>query len=485
MGDEKLLLDLGQQFLTNTPQGKKLLAQSAGVKENIEVFTNNPQLIKETYNRNKPQIATFSTKGRVFDQQTNEPIPGVKVEVFLGLYPVKLVKNIKKVKDPQTNIVTEVEEFKYEYDKNGNKELKTDVNGEYSLRFSTVVLPNLNNKVLLQTRVIYTLEGYAPAEQTIISQNGEVLQILPIKSLLNINKAAEIETAKIKKQLNNISSKVMELSSNIAEKTLIASKNRVLGFANVIQERLFPLAFGLMILFGIAKLTQLNQAKCPSDSVLKEIIKRRNSIVRQLNQIWGVIIVNTVFAGLFLFLSKKFVAGKITISSLPFPVSVPPGVGVPFSVISQLEDVKSLLGDLSGTFKELRKALIISLIFLIVSLILILLYLKKIDELIQKCTISQGIPMDEINSELLALAEGQTLEGEPQSNIVNGFKLEVVADEKSKQNYGEGTLYSRQAIAKNSSGIVILKGEPSFSADPQILIDELAFYIQNNNLKAD
>jgi len=93
--------------------------------------------------------------------------------------------------------------------------------------------------------------------------------------------------------------------------------------------------------------------------------------------------------------------------------------------------------------------------------------------------------MDEINSELLALAEGQTLEGEPQSNIVNGFKLEVVADEKSKQNYGEGTLYSRQAIAKNSSGIVILKGEPSFSADPQILIDELAFYIQNNNLKAD
>jgi len=321
MGDEKLLLDLGQQFLTNTPQGKKLLAQSAGVKENIEVFTNNPQLIKETYNRNKPQIATFSTKGRVFDQQTNEPIPGVKVEVFLGLYPVKLVKNIKKVKDPQTNIVTEVEEFKYEYDKNGNKELKTDVNGEYSLRFSTVVLPNLNNKVLLQTRVIYTLEGYAPAEQTIISQNGEVLQILPIKSLLNINKAAEIETAKIKKQLNNISSKVMELSSNIAEKTLIASKNRVLGFANVIQERLFPLAFGLMILFGIAKLTQLNQAKCPSDSVLKEIIKRRNSIVRQLNQIWGVIIVNTVFAGLFLFLSKKFVAGKITISSLPFPVS--------------------------------------------------------------------------------------------------------------------------------------------------------------------
>ena len=40
-----------------------------------------------------------------------------------------------------------------------------------------------------------------------------------------------------------------------------------------------------------------------------------------------------------------------------------------------------------------------------------------------------------------------------------------------------GDLPRRQAIAKNSKGITILKGEPSFSAEDQILIDELAFYI--------
>ena len=38
---------------------------------------------------------------------------------------------------------------------------------------------------------------------------------------------------------------------------------------------------------------------------------------------------------------------------------------------------------------------------------------------------------------------------------------------------------------KPNTGVVILKGEPSFSADSQILIDELSFYIRNNNLKAD
>ena len=43
----------------------------------------------------------------------------------------------------------------------------------------------------------------------------------------------------------------------------------------------------------------------------------------------------------------------------------------------------------------------------------------------------------------------------------------------------------RRAIAKNKQGIIMLTGEWSFSSIDQILIDELVFYIQQNNLKAD
>jgi len=46
-------------------------------------------------------------------------------------------------------------------------------------------------------------------------------------------------------------------------------------------------------------------------------------------------------------------------------------------------------------------------------------------------------------------------------------------------------LKRRRAIARNKSGVVMLKGEWSFSSIDQILIDELVFYIQQNNLKAD
>lgn len=46
-------------------------------------------------------------------------------------------------------------------------------------------------------------------------------------------------------------------------------------------------------------------------------------------------------------------------------------------------------------------------------------------------------------------------------------------------------LKRRRAIARNKSGVIMLQGEPSFSSNDQILIDELVFYIQQNDLKAD
>ena len=117
------------------------------------------------------------------------------------------------------------------------------------------------------------------------------------------------------------------------------------------------------------------------------------------------------------------------------------------------------------------------MIFLIISLILILLYLKKIDGLINNC--SKDIPMEQINAELLALTEGSELDGNEIKRVVNGFILgtEVVYEDNSD-------LYRRRATATNSQGVIMLRGEPSFSAEDQILIDELAFYIQQNNLKA-
>jgi hypothetical protein len=49
----------------------------------------------------------------------------------------------------------------------------------------------------------------------------------------------------------------------------------------------------------------------------------------------------------------------------------------------------------------------------------------------------------------------------------------------------DNPLKRRRAIARNKQGVVMLQGDLSFSSIDQILIDELVFYIQQNNLKAD
>ena len=46
-------------------------------------------------------------------------------------------------------------------------------------------------------------------------------------------------------------------------------------------------------------------------------------------------------------------------------------------------------------------------------------------------------------------------------------------------------LKRRRAIARNKNGVIMLTGEWSFSSIDQILIDDLVFYIQQNNLKAN
>jgi len=245
-----------------------------------------------------------------------------------------------------------------------------------------------------------------------------------------------------------------------------------------------------LVLFNLAKDTKdaQSEATCPSNEVLKGIIKKRNSVVKQINNMYTIIIQNTALAALFLALSIQLQAFQGVISKLAFPLSVPPGVGVPYSLVAALEDIKEILSKFINVGEDIKKALLISLAFLIISLVIILRYLKLIDDLIERCASESsnngngsGLSMTEIDDGLLALQKQDEEQGSPLVANVNGFIMSVEVVEKS--NVDE--YFRRQAIAKNSQGIILLKGDPSFSATDQILIDELSFYIQQNNLKAN
>ena len=101
----------------------------------------------------------------------------------------------------------------------------------------------------------------------------------------------------------------------------------------------------------------------------------------------------------------------------------------------------------------------------------------------QECAEENGtsdLKLTALNQELLNLSEEEAEDGNPLIKNINGFNLSVETDNKNPV----GTLKRRFAVAKDSRGITLLKGEPSFSSSDQILIDELVFYIQQNDLKA-
>ena len=489
--DEKQILELGKIFL-QTPEAKKLVAKAEGVLDVVEDF----QMTKALIERYKPVVTTFSVRGRIYDEVKNEPLQGVKVKPQLALYPMKLVTKTRKVKIDDPNgkinrltgkvkkIKIEEEYKKYVFDPKGNKDIKTDEKGEYELIFGTVSITGLPLLAILKPFTLYELEGFAPAKQSLVTLAGEVPQVLPITPMLNIKEFAERKKEQVEDEIYKAGIKANKILLDIAELALLTIKSQILKFTTIAQNRLLPLAIQLMVIFGITKLEKENQeeAVCPSNEVLKKLIQKRNSIVKQINQMWSIIAINTAIAGVLFYLSLQLPQIKLSINSLPFPVSVPPGTGVPYSLISRLEKLQQLLDSFTNVSKELKKAIIMSLVFLVISLIIILAYLKKVDELIEECAaVDPPLPMEEVSAELLAIRENSEQQGNPLLANVNGFKLSVIKEEKFKV----GDQYRRRAIAKNSQGITILQGEPSFSAEDQILLDELAFNIVQNNLKAD
>ena len=85
----------------------------------------------------------------------------------------------------------------------------------------------------------------------------------------------------------------------------------------------------------------------------------------------------------------------------------------------------------------------------------------------------------QVSQELLDSTIQQSNQLSPVVTNVNGFEMGVETEITDKP------LKRRRATAKNTEGVIVLLGEYSYSSNDQILIDELVFYIQQNNLKAE
>ena len=378
-------------------------------------------------------------KSKVVDETTQLPIPGAKVS-----------------------------------DGNGNT-TTTNETGEFEL-VSTQASSSIPN--LTVSSPLFSQKSIIP-----VTREGEVrenLDIIPLRSnTIELENAIRDEIV-----LPDFQVRALQLSKTDFEMAKQQAMNKII---EQIKTVLIPQVLTLIAQFGISKAQDMigkkfedMNATCPANlDELNILIEKKNKLTRALNNIYNFL--NTIKIGVEV-LDKTISVAQISLQTiqgiyLAFPTA---GFGIPdFS--------KPLAQVIDRIDQELRKYKIISTGTLLVLTILIqilqriLEYLSLLDSLVNGCAIKGALPQEELNEDLLAATQTQSQQLSPIITNVNGFDMGVI----TVDNVTVGGLKRRQAIAKNQSGVIMLRGEPSFSSNDQILIDELVFYIQQNDLKAD
>lgn len=302
-----------------------------------------------------------------------------------------------------------------------------------------------------------------PPDNT-IKRNIGVIQLNPTQIDLSdsISKELPLSEAQIK------ALKIPKINFEMAQQQAM---NQIITTAKTV---LIPAILTQLAAFGIAKASEAVKKNfkdinvtCPSNlEELNAAIAKKNRLVKQLNNIYKFL--ERVKIGV------QTIDGLITAAQIALPIllATPP----PGSTSVASEKIE----------RELKKYKLISSITLLVLTLLIeilstvLAYLSLLDETIGKCSIEGALPQTQLSNNLLISTQTQSNQLSPVVTNVNGFEMSVITVDGDTNE----ELKRRRAVARNSQGVIMLQGEPSFSSNDQILIDELVFYIKQNDLKA-
>jgi len=334
-------------------------------------------------------------------------------------------------------------------------------------------IPVWGETALLNIQFGYTKPQYLPKFQPIITGRRKVKSDLTSVKLLYIPTAATTIIYEFQNKINDVWDRVKKLAMNPIDLSFYIRRLFLQDLTAQIRYKLIPKVIELLLQFGIVALSQGSLKVCPSPEQLRAITRTRNKIVREMNLAWKKISVNTALAALGLVISRYLQNLKIQIRTTPIATGF---TTVPGQIV---QNIIEKLDELQEKNQKLNKETLTSLVFAIAAIIIVTILLKFLDQLIRDCSKDNEVLLEEIDSDLIELAKEQEEDGNPKQNLVNGFELSVISIPNEI-----GNLKRRQAIAKNKDNVIMLKGDPSFSAIDQILIDELAFYIRSNNLKA-
>lgn len=337
-------------------------------------------------------------------------------------------------------------------------------------------------------KVLISAPGYESVEVVPYKGDGTIKTDLGVIPLTSTNVALEQDKIKASQLTTD---QIKELSKG--DKGIdYYTQERLSNQVNTLKSTLIPTVLTLIAGFGITKASDLiyktqgkisdvinGESSCPSQLELISIINRKNKLVKQLNNSLKIIDSTTktlTVSATLIELTNTLIQFQ---STNPTPVSTGvPGVpGLPIGLITAADDSKDNNKLLLEKLRKINSGTLTILVLLRGVLEQAVQLLNLLDKLVQKCY--PEADQEQISAELTALTTQQSVQLSPVVTNVNGFEMGVETEN------SPNTLKRRRAIARNKQGVVMLKGDWSFSSIDQILIDELVFYIQQNNLKAD
>jgi len=238
---------------------------------------------------------------------------------------------------------------------------------------------------------------------------------------------------------------------------------------------------------GIDTANPITPVLCPSPEILNRALQIRNSL--------GIDIENTSkyinIVDTSLQLLTPVINGAVTTvnalnilkTATSLATKVAPIVpGAITALLSDLDDIRTLItfkSDGTPKLPELKRALTIGSQYISTAakiLQTVITTLQIIDLVLEKCGAKPN-QLGEDSTKLLdtiKLAEQSLID-----EIYKGFTFAIVEKQFSP------TLKQKIGQAKNSQGIVLLQTEPSFTTNPQVLVEELKLIIDRDNLKAN
>lgn len=232
---------------------------------------------------------------------------------------------------------------------------------------------------------------------------------------------------------------------------------------------------------------QVSDICLPADQV-DQLITQRNNIVDEINKVGktldvltstivGVNVGFNVLVSLVTTLKRVKTAASVGVKFAP----VTPGSVA--SILNDLGDAADKITfDNLGTSKlqkiqDALSATVIPIALIGSNLNKLTTKLGELDSYLKKCNPSSSLIEVDSNIQTLVASQQQS-EQTPNETTYQGFTLKI-----EEIPYND-SIIRRRAVAYNSQGVPLINTELSFATDDQVLIDELKFIIDRDNLKA-